>query len=184
MVAFGEEQRDDDFEQSSKIMPLDRFLCAYDDGRPVGCAGAYPFRLTVPGAEVGAAGVTWVGVKPTHRRRGILTAFMARLLDDARERDEAVAILWASEPAIYGRFGYGVATYNVSLDSRTDRFALRDDPGPVGSVRIVDTEEALALLPEAHERIRAEVPGMFLRTHDWWTQKLADPEHRRDGASP
>lgn len=185
MVAFGDEQKDEDFERSRALMPLERFLCAYEDGVPAGAAGAYPLRLTIPGGEVAAAGVTWVGVKPSHRRRGILTGFMQRLLTDARERDEAVAILWASEAAIYGRFGYGVATHNVSLDSRTDRFALRDDPAPVGRVRLVDAAEALGLLPDAYDRVRAETPGMFARSRDWWERhKLADPEHWRDGASP
>lgn len=184
-TAFGEEHKDDDFERERRIMPLDRFLGAYDDGRPVGAAGAYAFDVTIPGGRLPAAGVTWVGVLPSHRRRGILSEFMGRMHDDARERGEPLAVLWASESAIYGRFGYGLAAPNVSMKADKDRFAFRDDPGPAGTVRIVDSEEALELFPRVHERIREEVPGMLSRTRDWWEHfRLADPEHWRDGAGP
>ena len=60
----------------------------------------------MPGATVPAAGVTIVTVHPTHRRRGILSTMMDRQLADLHERGEPIAVLRASEAAIYGRFGY------------------------------------------------------------------------------
>ena len=36
--AFGEEQKDEDFERHRKMLPRDRFFAAYDDERPVGTA--------------------------------------------------------------------------------------------------------------------------------------------------
>ena len=47
------------------------------------------------------------------------------LHDDARERGEPAAILTASESVIYGRFGYGVATWRLglSIDRAYGRFA-------------------------------------------------------------
>src|SRR6266700_6342476 len=87
----------------------------------VGTAGSYAFRLTVPGGELPAAGVTWVGVVPSHRRRGILTEFMRRQLEDTRDRGEPLAVLFASESAIYGRFGYGIAAPTVSLRAEKAR---------------------------------------------------------------
>ena len=92
---------------------------AFDGEQQVGCAGAYTFRLTVPGGEVGAAGVTIVGVLPTHTRRGILRQMMTWLVAQARERGEPVAILGASEAAIYQRFGYGVATQRSEFELET-----------------------------------------------------------------
>ena len=74
-------------------MPLDRMLAAWDDGRPVGVTASYPFELTIPGAPVKAAGVSWVGVLPSHRRRGILRELMLRQLDDVHARGEPFAIL-------------------------------------------------------------------------------------------
>lgn len=184
-AAFGEEQRDEDFERHRRMLPLDRFFCAYDDGRPVGTGAAFSFDLTVPGGVLPAAGVTWIGVLPSHRRRGILTELMRRLHDDARARGEPLAVLWASESAIYGRFGYGMATANASLEAEKERFGFRDDPGATGTVRLVHRDEALELFPPVYERVRGQVPGMLGRSRDWWQEyRLADPEHWRRGAGP
>jgi predicted acetyltransferase len=184
-AAFGSEQKDDDYERERKIMPLDRFIAAYDNGQAVGTAGAYPFQLTVPGGELPAAGVTWVGVVPSHRRRGILTEFMRHQLADTHERGEPIAILFASESAIYGRFGYGITAPGVSLHAERARFAFRDDPGPAGAVRLVDLDEARRLFPPVYDAVRRATPGMFARSDTWWGENtLADPEHWRRGAGP
>jgi predicted acetyltransferase len=146
-MAFGEEMKDEDLERSRRLMPLDRVLAAWDGSRPVGVAASWPFELTVPGGSVPAAGVTWVGVLPSHRRRGILRELMLRQLADVHDRGEPLAILWATESAIYGRFGYGVASPETSMDAERSAFALRDDPGPRGSVRIVSADEAAERFP-------------------------------------
>ena len=93
---------------------------AREGGLIVGGAGAFPFELTVPGGTVATAGVTVVGTYPTHRRRGVLRAMMRAQLDDVHERGEPVALLWASEETIYGRFGYGMASLcgEISLPHR------------------------------------------------------------------
>lgn len=183
-AAFGEEIHDDDFPRFRAWMPLDRMLSAWDGGRPVGLTASYPFELTVPGGTIAAAGVTWVGVLPTHRRRGVLRELMRRQLDDVRERGEPVAILWASEARIYGRYGYGVATRNVRMHAERGAFALRDDAGARGRVRLVDADEAFERFPPLYERVRAGRAGMLSRTEEWWRlAKLADAEHWREGAS-
>ena len=86
-----------------------------------GAASALTVRLTVPGGEVGAAGVTGVGTRPDYHRRGVLRALMRRQLEDVRERGEPVAILWASEGAIYQRFGYGLAAMDGFFEVATRR---------------------------------------------------------------
>jgi predicted acetyltransferase len=184
-AAFGDALKDEDFERYSATMPLDRFITAFDDGKAVGTAGAYPFRLTVPGGELAAGGVTWVGVVPTHRRRGILTQMMRLQLDDLHERGEPLAILWAAEAEIYGRFGYGVAIPEARIDAERARFAWRQDAGPAGAVRIVDRDEARELFPPLYDEIRRETTGFVTRDESWWEHlKLADPESWRRGAGP
>jgi predicted acetyltransferase len=182
--AFAEGSEDADWERERKSVRLERAVAAYDDGRPVGFSASYEFELTVPGATVPTAGVTWVGVMPTHRRRGILRSFMEQLFADARENGEPLAALYASEAPIYGRFGYGVATHWLDLNAESRRMAFRDDPGPKGSVRLVDEDEAFELFPAIYERLRRERPGMLSRSEHWWRgHRLADYEHRRQGAS-
>src|SRR5918992_85060 len=133
-AAFGGEPREND--RWVRILEPDRLLCAMDDDAMVGSAGAFSFTLTVPGAELPAAGVTIGGVLPTHRRRGILTQMMRRQPDDIRAKREPIAILWASEGNIYGRFGYGVATIIASIHADRDRAVFADTVEPQGRVRI------------------------------------------------
>jgi predicted acetyltransferase len=183
--AFGEEVKDEEIERHRRLMPTDRVLAAWDDARPVGVAASYPFQLTVPGGVLPAAGVTWVGVLPSHRRRGILTGLMRRQLEDVSRRGEPVAILWASEAPIYGRFGYGIAAPETFIDAERGSFALRDDPGPRGSVRLLTADEAFELFPSLYESRRRERPGSLARSDTWWRDSLLpDPEHWRDGYGP
>ena len=183
--AFGDLPGDEDFAREQKLMPSDRILTAYDGDYAVGAAASYPFQLTIPGGELRAAGVTWVGVLPSHRRHGVMSAMMRRQIEDVHERGEPLAILWASEAAIYGRFGYGLAAPTLYLDAERARFRLRDDPGPAGTVRLVDRDEAARLFPPVYERVRASTPGTLTRTKAWWREsKLADPEAWRRGAGP
>ena len=184
-IAFGDEPKDDDVERARRTMPVDRVLAAWNGGRPVGVAASYPFELTVPGGVAGAAGVTWVGVHPTHRRRGILTELMRRQLEDVHGRGEPIAILWASEAPIYGRFGYGIASPETFMDAERAAFALRDDPGPSGSVRLVSADEAAKILPPLYESVRRDRPGSLARSDAWWADHLLpDPEHWREGHGP
>ena len=107
---FGGGPDDERAERFARVLPLERMHAAFDGDAVVGGAGAFPFQLTVPGGVVPCGGVTVVGVLPTHRRRGVLTAMMRTQLEDIRDRGEPIAALWASEEMIYGRFGYGMAS--------------------------------------------------------------------------
>jgi predicted acetyltransferase len=184
-TAFGEAAKDDDLERDRLLLPADRILAAWDNGRPVGVTASYEFEQTVPGGVATAAGVTAVGVLPSHRRRGILRELMVRQLEDVRSRGEPLAILWASESLIYGRFGYGIAIPQMSIDAERSAFALRDDPGTRGSVRLVTADEAAELFPPVYDSHRRQRPGLISRSEVRWKQALlADPEHWRDGAGP
>src|SRR4051794_19684567 len=105
--AFGEDIRPEEIALERLTAEADRTLGAFDGDELVGTAGAFTFDLAVPGGRLPAAGVTYVGVSPTYRRRGVLTSMMQRQLHDIHDRGEPVALLWASESSIYGRYGYG-----------------------------------------------------------------------------
>src|SRR5688500_1390871 len=169
-------------QEFSRLLPLERAHAVRDGDRIVAGAGAFPFRFTVPGGVVGCAGVTVVGVLPTHRRRGILTAMMRAQLDDVRDRGEPVAARWASEEVIYRRLGYGMASRAGEMKRPRTHTALRRRTGPDASVRMVSLDDAKSLLPPLYDRIRAAVPGMMSRSAEWWeTRNLADPPDRRGG---
>jgi predicted acetyltransferase len=184
-ASFGDRPDDDSYEREGKRMPADRVLLAVDGALPVGSAAAYPLELTVPGGNLAAGGVTWVGVASSHRRRGIMAQMMRRQLDDLHERGDPLAILWASESSIYGRFGYGMAAPMLTLNGERARFAFRDDSGASGSAQLVERDEAATLFPPLHDERRSITPGIFARDDTWWTtSQLADPERWRAGAGP
>ncbi|HEY8217214.1 MAG TPA: GNAT family N-acetyltransferase [Acidimicrobiia bacterium] len=158
-------------------LELDRTRAAFDGDDIVGTSRNYSLELTLPGgAVVPAAGVSAVAVLPTHRRRGILRAMMAALLDDAAARGEPVAMLTASEGAIYQRFGFGVSTRSMSfeIDVRTTDWA---QPPPAGRVRLVTPEEARKHAPELFDRVRRAYPGAVSRPEAWWTDVQYYPDH-------
>ena len=164
---------------------LERMHAAWSDGAIVGGAAAFTFNVTVPGGDLPTAGVSVVGVYPTHRRRGVLRSLMRAQLDDAHERGEPLAALWASEETIYGRFGYGLAAFCGEIELAHENAAFAEASEPAGTVRFLEPDEALEALPQLFERIRLDWPGMFSRNRLWWEHReIKDPEERREGAGP
>ncbi|CAL9525530.1 N-acetyltransferase Eis [Streptomyces sp. enrichment culture] len=170
-----------------ELTECDRSLGAWDGDTVVGTAGAFSFRMTVPGgAPVPAAGVTMVGVAATHRRRGVLTSMMRRQLDDVRAWGEPLAVLTASEPAIYGRFGYGAASFQLAAEIDTDRVELAVPDGTDDvRLRYAEPADALEECEAVYARLVPERPGMLARHRPGWERLgLLDPESERDGGSP
>ncbi|MEU6061831.1 GNAT family N-acetyltransferase [Streptomyces sp. NPDC047097] len=166
----------------------ERSIGVWEGGSCVATSGSFAFRVAVPGgALVPAAGVTMVGVAPTHRRRGLLTGMMRRQLDDVRAWGEPLAVLCASEPAIYGRFGYGVATrhVNAEIDTARVRLALPEGTDEV-SLRLVEPgdAQALAACEALYARLVPGRPGMIERLPGWDRLGVLDPPGDREGASP
>ncbi|MDQ2688758.1 MAG: GNAT family N-acetyltransferase [Chloroflexota bacterium] len=183
-LAFGEHPRDEDISRWQKLFEANRAIAAYDGDRIVGTAGIFSFQLTVPGGVLPAAGVTIVGVHPTHRRRGILRRMMRLQLDAIRERGEPLAILWASEGNIYQRFGYGLGSLRMGVSIGRDRSAFRLPHTPAGTIRFVEPDEGKRLFPPVYEAVRGGRPGFFDRSDTYWdTEFFPDPEHWRHGAS-
>ena len=181
-IAFNQELTDAAIENDRRTIELDRFIGALDGDDVVGSAGAYSMRVTVPGGEVGAAGITAVGVLPSHRRRGILRQMMRWLFDQAGERGEPLAILWASEAAIYQRFGYGPGCLTTSFEAQKDKIRFSRPAEPVGQIRIVDLEEAARRFPPIYEIHRQTTAGATSRSEDRWRwEVLSDFEWNRHG---
>ena len=186
VAAFAEETTEYWTELDMRLLEFDRTLAAVDDGEFVGAASVFTLDLTVPGpAALPMAGVTMVGVLPTHRRRGVNTALMHRILEDVRDRGtEPAAGLWASEGGIYGRFGYAPATWGADLAIARDRVRLLSAETS-GRLRLVtDRTEGLDAVTPIYERIRGVRVGLVSRpSRAHWDFRLQDQESSRDGAS-
>lgn len=186
--AFGEDSSIEDVDNEALVFEPERSLGLVLDGdgesgATVATAGIYTRDLAVPGAVLPVAAVTFVSVAGTHRRRGLLSAMMRRQLYDIRDRGtEPVAALYASETAIYGRFGYGLASYSGQVSGETRSMALRADVDlGTGTVRRVDEAGFRAAAIPLYERLRTERPGYLSRPGRWWDVRLADPEKHRKG---
>lgn len=171
-------------------LEMDRCLLVLTaDGRPVGTASTHSFELTLPGETlVPAAGVTAVGVLPTHRRRGVLSAMMRHQLAEMRARGEFLSVLPASEAPIYGRFGYRPATCTARLTAAHHQAALAapwaraladttatatgsDDD----SIEVLRRAESGEILEQAYDRYRRTQPGALTRPHRWWGLRAGQP---------
>jgi predicted acetyltransferase len=182
---FGETPTEPYLTSPPPVAELDRSLGLFEGDQVVATSGIYSRTLTVPGGVVPCAGVTWVTVAPTHRRRGVLTEIMRRQLTELHEQErEAVAALWASEFPIYGRFGYAPAAYRGALVGRSERLRLRPDIDlGTGLVRLVDRETYQPAATALYDAVRRFVPGNLDRDERWWDRRLRDLPDHREGAT-
>lgn len=178
---FGEDITEVDADRM--VFEPERTLGLWDGDRVVATGGIYSRDITIPGAVVPLAAVTLVSVSGTHRRQGVLTAMMRRQLREVYERGtEPIAALYASEGSIYGRFGYGLASYQGQLKGETHRMRLRSDVD-AGRGRVYPVEEKdfrSAAIP-LYDALRPQTPGLLSRKERWWDNRLDDPEKHRDG---
>jgi predicted acetyltransferase len=151
-TAFSSTAKDDEIEASLPVIEVDRSFAAVDGSRIVGTSASITFRMMVPGgARIPTAGVTMVGVQPTHRRRGINTRMMTAILEQAVDRGEPLAALFASEGAIYGRFGYGLAGLFGEFQAESARMAFVRGYEQSGHVELVSKDEALPVIDEIYD---------------------------------
>ena len=188
MHAFhGSPLSEDDRQLAVAQLEFDRSLAAFDGATPVGTAGAYSFQLTVPGLQtLPAAGVTWVSVLPSHRRRGVLSSLMRRQLADVRDRGEPLAVLWASESVIYSRYGYGRAMWHADFTFSRGEGTLAKTAPADGSLRLrlADPATALPELAKVYDAVLPSRPGFIARNEPWWRGAVYDQPANRHGTSP
>ncbi|MFB4308811.1 GNAT family N-acetyltransferase [Actinomadura sp. GTD37] len=164
--------RIDDYERDSWKPRRSERLGAYDGDTLAGQLATLPMRLAVPGAVLDCSAVSFVGVLPTHRRQGVLTSLMARMHADASAAGRPVAALWASQGAIYGRYGFGLATRAIGLEVDTARpLGLRTVPDD-GPLRLIDIASAPEILDPIHRRALSARPGGLVRDPEWWTRGI------------
>jgi len=146
---------------------------------PVATFGTLRKTLNIGfGRMLEAQMVTAVTVRTSHRRRGLLRRMMSEDLDLARRDGLAIAALTASEGSIYGRFGYGVASFErtVKVDT-TVRFQLNHQAA--GTVEVAEPKVLLDVAPEIFDRVHRVTPGSIGR-QDWY-RHLASGSLGRDG---
>lgn len=181
-ASFGFDYDDEARADARFELDVTRCLVANDAARIVGLSADLPFRMTLPGGEVGAAGITWVSVELTHRRRGILRSLVERQLRDRAADGMAAAILTAAEGGIYGRFGFGIAERKRRTIVERRQATLLRRVGDVSVARL-STDQARGMLPAIYDRWRRGVPGGLNRPAGLWQLHLLDRASQRHGYS-
>ena len=110
--------------------------------------------------------ITDITTSATHRRRGLLKRLIEDDLTDAVAQGVPVAALTASEATIYGRWGFGPATWNqvIELDA-TPGFALRDFTDR-GRVELIEPADAWPHVKGVFDTFHAQQRGSV----EWPTQ--------------
>ena len=182
MTAFHGVLTEEESLHYQKVEVPERSLAWFDDGRIVATTISLARHLTVPGATVPCAGVTAVATTPTHRRRGLMSSMLRRQLEDIHARGEPLAVLWASEGPIYGRFGYGRAAPRAQLVVHRPAARLAVPLPGADPLRAGPAAEHLDAMRAVFEQVRLDRPGMLDRDGPWWEARLFDPESHRKGA--
>jgi predicted acetyltransferase len=161
------------------VLEPPRTLAVFDRDELIATLAVHGLTMSVPGGEAAVGGVNNVSVRADYRRRGLMTSMMTAALRDMAERGEAVSALWPSEAAIYGRFGYGLA-------SRHARLQIDGRPGTAGSaspgqIRLIPDASAAdtAVLDRLYRSWYAARPGSIVRSAERWRQRLAPREGAR-----
>lgn len=152
-------------------------LCAFDGYTLAASYAAIPFTMRANGRAMAMAGVTIVGTLPEYRRQGLLRRITERSFADMRERGQTVAALWASQAAIYQRYGYSLCALQRRYEIDTVDVQLLADPAPGFEVQRVPVAEAF---PEIKALYRDFVADRSLYLHRstalWQANALADRE--------
>ena len=175
---------DEELAATRETTEFDRTLAFFEGPEMVATAGIFSYEMTVPGGSLPCGGVTRVSVLSTHRRRGLLTAMMRRQLDDMHQRGEPLAALYASEAPIYGRFGYGLATYQAAVEIERSHSTFSRKVASRGRLSMVDVPTAVSAFVRVWDQARRNQPGMLALDQRWIRNQLVDLEVHRHDASP
>jgi predicted acetyltransferase len=179
--AFGFDATDEIDKLLADVTEFDRAITAFDGDDIVGTSGMISFVMNVPGGALPTAGLTFIAVRPTHRRRGILRGMMQRQFSQAHEREEPLSALYAAEAAIYPRFDYGHAVPHLRFEIDRRHASFLDQGSPSGSVRFVDVEAMKERGPAVYAAATRDRPGMMQRSAERWEIRMWDPEPWREG---
>lgn len=133
-----------------------------------GVVNGYESEIVVPGGQrVRHLSVTHVGVAPQATRRGIARRLIVEQLRRARADGYVVAGLRASDTGIYGRYGYGIASWSVrhDLDLKRSEFSAGV---PREGIRVVEAEDSFPLLRRIAETDPTPRPATLSRWDGWW----------------
>ena len=164
-----------DFDAHRLVFTPDGSIMAFDGKNMVGNALSYEMDMYIPGGISKIAAVASVSVQATHRRKGINKSIMKYQLEDIHSRQEPLAVLQASESIIYGRYGYGMASFESNLEIEKTRSAYAIDHASEGQPYFIEESEAREIFPQIYAKAIENRVGMVRRRENWWEFRFREP---------
>ena len=150
-------------------------LCAFDGRRLVSSFSTIPFTMRANGAALPIGGVSAVGTLPEYRRRGLFRRIMTQAFADMRDGGRPVAALWASQAAIYQRFGYAMASVLRSYALDTVDIDFHDGDVGTGRVERLDAASGYDLIKQVYIDFVVERIGYLHRARALWLHNALEP---------
>ncbi len=154
--------------------------CVFERGQLATTFAAWPFSMRFNGERAAIAGVTAVGTLPTKRRRGYLRAALEYSLTEQYERGQSLAALYASQAAIYQRFGYAVCSTRCRYEFDPRHVNLVHAPTPHGELTVTNANELpddAQVIRDLYRAFAAPRNGLLHRGRDLWNaEALTEPE--------
>ncbi len=174
--SFGRSPTRAEFAVLRALTERERVVAMVRGSKLVGACSAYSLEVSVPGASVRSAATSCIAIAVADRGRGLLNRMMQHHFEDIRERKEPLAVLWASDHGLYGRYGYGPAVEQLGLEMRTDGIKFKDaaeESGGGAEIHLDELELAHAypVVAALYDATRDRCPGMLSRSETWWTKK-------------
>ena len=107
---------------------------------------------------------------------------MKRQLTDMHEWGDPLAVLQASESIIYGRYGYGMGSFEYTFELERPYGAFSRRYEPQGRMFFIEEDEAREVFPPVFERATLLRNGMVKRNDTWWSFRFVQGAMR--GADP
>lgn len=149
-------------------------LCAFDGPKLITSFATFPFTVRANGRAMKFAGVTAVGTLPEYRRQGLVRKIMTESIAQQRERGQFLSGLWASQAAIYQRYGYAMAGLNrqYSIDTVDVHFA----DGQAGDCQVqrLPLSEGLDVAREVYKQFIADRFGYLHRSQVLWRTNVLE----------
>lgn len=156
-------------------------LCAFDGDRMAASHCTIPFTMRMNGRAVPLGGVSAVGTLPEYRRQGLVRRLVARSFEDMRDGGRPIAALWASQAAIYQRYGYAVAGAQRAYRVDTADISFADGDGGRSDVERHDAGAGHELAKAVYQQFVADRTGYLHRGRQLWTDNILA---ERDGDGP
>ena len=169
--SFTADRSDEGRARMQHVESMGPLYALYDDGEMAACLRILPLRMFIHGASIPLGGVAGVACLPEHRRKGYVGQLLRHALTRMREQDQPLSALYTPHPSLYRRYGWMIASSQLSHSIKPKEIALATPARPTGHAYRV-TEEEWPTIADLYRRFASQRNGYLDRDERWWKEAL------------